>query len=147
VVPLGSGGTAAGLALGVAAARLNTVVVGARVGPRIAVNRRRVLGLANQARQLIERITGEPCPAVAPERVEIAHEVYGGAYGRPLPAGSAAAAELGARCDALVCDATYSEKALAAALALARGSAAPTLFWLTFDGRWMARQRTGDHQA
>src|SRR4051812_5094755 len=38
VVPLGSGGTAAGLAVGFAIAGLDTVVIGARVGPRIGAN-------------------------------------------------------------------------------------------------------------
>jgi D-cysteine desulfhydrase len=143
VVPLGSGGTAAGLALGLAIARLSAVVVGARVGPRVAVNRRRVLSLAEGTRRLIERVTGEPCTRVAPTRLEVAHEVYGGAYGRPLDAGARAAAELAARSDAR-CDATYSEKALAAALTIARASAGPTLFWLTFDARWMAGRGAGD---
>lgn len=136
VVPLGSGGTAAGLALGLAAAALGTVVVGARVGPRVAVNRRRVLGLAEGARRLIERAGGGACPAVHPDRVRVAHEVYGGAYGRPLSAGARAGAELAA-VSAARCDATYSEKALAAALAAARAEPGPTLFWLTFDARWM----------
>jgi D-cysteine desulfhydrase len=141
VVPLGSGGTAAGLALGFTVARLNTVVVGARVGPRIAVNRRRVLTLAGQTRRLIERLTATPCPAVEDERVQVAQDVYGGAYGRPLAGGGAAAAEFGARCSA-VCDATYSEKALVAALALARRATAPVLYWQTVDGRWMAEAET-----
>jgi D-cysteine desulfhydrase len=149
VVPLGSGGTAAGLALGFAVARLQTVVVGARVGPRVAVNRRRVLALAHRTRRLIERLTGAGCAAVRPDRVQVAHDVYGGAYGRPLPAGAAAAAELAgaAQGDAHRYDATYSEKALAAALRAARADGLPTLFWLTFDGRFLAhapRPAVGD---
>ena len=136
VVPLGSGGTAAGLALGFAIAGLRTVVVGARVGPRVAVNRRRLLALAEGARRLIERVGGEPCARVPAGGAQVVHDVYGGAYGQPLPAGGRAAAELAALSDAR-CDATYSEKALAAALAVARASAGPTLFWLTFDARWM----------
>ena len=136
VVPLGSGGTAAGLALGIAAAGLRTVVVGARVGPRVAVNRRRVLALAEGARRLVERTSGAPCPRVQPQRLRVVHEAYGGAYGRPLPAGAHAAAELAA-VSAVRCDATYSEKALAAALTIARAEPGPTLFWLTFDARWM----------
>jgi 1-aminocyclopropane-1-carboxylate deaminase/D-cysteine desulfhydrase-like pyridoxal-dependent ACC family enzyme len=136
VVPLGSGGTAAGLALGLAIAGLRTVVVGARVGPRVAVNRRRLLALAEGARRLITRVTGEPCPRVPARGATVVHDVYGGAYGRPLAAGARAAAELAACTDAR-CDATYSEKALAAALAIARASREPTLFWLTFDARWL----------
>jgi len=138
VVAVGSGGTAAGLALGLALAGLDTTLVGARVGPRIAVNRRRVRRLVRATAELIRKHTGERLPAellaraVSAERLRIVHEVYGGAYGRPLAAGEHAAAILLPR--GLTLDATYSAKACAAALALA-AQPGPTLFWLTFDGR------------
>jgi D-cysteine desulfhydrase len=136
VVPLGSGGTAAGLALGFAIAGVETTVVGARVAPRLAANRTRVLRLARATARLIERTTGERVPGIDPARVVVAHEAYGGAYGRPLPAGDAAAAAL-SRARGLALDATYSAKAYATALAdpPARGGKGPTLFWLTFDAR------------
>jgi 1-aminocyclopropane-1-carboxylate deaminase/D-cysteine desulfhydrase-like pyridoxal-dependent ACC family enzyme len=73
---------------------------------------------------------------VDPARVEVAHHVYGGAYGRPLAAGEAAAATLRAAAG-LTLDATYGAKAAAAALALARAGEGPVLFWVTFDSRWM----------
>jgi hypothetical protein len=38
-----------------------------------------------------------------------------------------------------VVDPTYGAKALAAAVALAGERGGTTLFWLSFDGRWMAR--------
>jgi D-cysteine desulfhydrase len=141
VVPLGSGGTTAGLALGFAAARLPVTIVGARVVPRIAGNRWRVLRLAGATARLIERLTGARVPRVDPRRVRVVHDVYGGAYGRPLAKaeeGVALASRLlGARLDG-----TYSAKAFAAALSLVRqerrrGEMAGTLFWLTFDARWM----------
>src|SRR5688500_10543226 len=69
VVPLGSGGTAAGLALGFAMAGLDVTVLGARVGPRIGANRWRVLRLAEQTRRLITRYTGRAPPAVRGDRV------------------------------------------------------------------------------
>ena len=40
-------------------------------------------------------------------------------------------------------DATYSAKACAAALALAAAEPGPTLFWLTFDGRWLGGEGGG----
>src|SRR5919202_1158481 len=86
VVPLGSGGTAAGLALGLAVAGLDTTVAAVRVAPRIVTGRRRVLRLARATSSLIERITGERVARVTRERVEVVHEEYGGAYGRVLPA-------------------------------------------------------------
>jgi len=36
-------------------------------------------------------------------------------------------------------DATYGAKALAAAVALAKQHRGTTLFWLSFDGRWLRR--------
>jgi hypothetical protein len=69
---------------------------------------------------------------MSPEHFRIVHDVYGGAYGRPLAAGDRAAAILLPR--GLALDATYSAKACAAAIALA-AEPGRTLFWLTFDGR------------
>ena len=134
VVPLGTAGTAAGLLLGFAIAGLDMTVVGARVGPRLAVTRRRTLRMAEATARLIERASGERLPRPSPRRLVVAHDVYGGAYGRPLAAGERAAALL-RDAGGLVLDATYSAKAAAAALALARSAPGPTLFWLTFDGR------------
>jgi len=138
VVPLGSGGTTAGLALGLAIAGLDTTVVGARVGPRIAVNRARVLRLARSTARLIHRHTGERPPNVSRARVRVVHDVYGGAYGRPLARASEGAALLH-RLTGVRLDDTYSAKAFTAALALARREqvGGSTLFWLTFDARWM----------
>jgi D-cysteine desulfhydrase len=136
VVPLGSGGTAAGLALGFAMAGLDVTVLGARVGPRIGANRWRVLRLAEQTRQLITRYTGRAPPAVRADRVVVAHELYGGAYARPHPTAEHAAVLV----DALRgwrLDATYSAKAFAVALDIAAQHSTPTLFWMTFDSRWM----------
>ena len=136
VVPLGTGGTAAGLALAFAIAERNISVVGARVVPRIVARRGRVEGLARAAARIIERIANVHVPKIPRERLAIAHDVYGGAYGRETDAGRAASAKL--RTLARVeLDATYSAKAFAAAIEIAaRG---PTLFWLTFDPRTLAK--------
>jgi D-cysteine desulfhydrase len=134
VVPLGTGGTAAGLALGFAIAGLPITVVGARIGPRIGANRWHVLRLARATAALMRRGSGARVPELGSDAVTVVHDVYGGAYGRALPAGDDAARRLeGWRGIGL--DATYSAKAFAAALALHRSSEVPTLFWLTFDGR------------
>lgn len=134
VVPLGSGGTAAGIALGVAIAGLDTTVIGARVGPRLAVTRGRTLRLASATARLIERAAGVAVPRPHPDRVVVDHAVYGGAYGRPLAAGAEAATLL-RESAGLALDATYSAKAAAAAIRVARSAEGPTLFWLTFDSR------------
>jgi hypothetical protein len=61
----------------------------------------------------------------------IAHESYGGAYGRETETGRTATGEFRAW-SGLELDATYSAKACALALTLGGG---PRLFWLTFDSR------------
>jgi D-cysteine desulfhydrase len=134
VLPVGSGGTAAGLALGFAIAGMSTVVVGARVAPRIAGGRMRVLGLAERERRYLERLVGERIPRIDSSRLEIIDSVYAGAYGRALPGADAAAAVLrGAT--GLELDGTYSAKAFSAAHTVATREQGCTLFWLTFDGR------------
>ena len=134
VVPLGTGGTAAGLALGFAIAGLPITVVAARIGPRIGANRTRVLRLARATAAFIRRASGQSVPDLGPDAVRVVHDVYGGAYGRALPAGDDAARLLEVW-RGIALDATYSAKAFAAAMALTRSTEVPVLFWLTFDGR------------
>lgn len=134
VLPLGSGGTSAGLALGFAIAGLDIEVVGARVAPRLAANRRRVRKLADGARKLIFDRTGERVPTVSRGMVRVVHDTFGGAYGRALP-GAEESAKLLLDAHGIRLDSTYSAKAFVAALASARTLDGPTLFWLTFDGR------------
>lgn len=135
VLPLGTGGTAAGVALGTAIGGLSTEVIGVRVVPRIVANRARVLRLAARTARLITRLTKENVPPPAP--VHVVHAFYGGAYGRATTAAERVAERCMARTGIAV-DATYSAKALAAAIAVA-AEGGPTLFWLTFDGRWLPR--------
>lgn len=134
VLPVGSGGTAAGLALGFSIAGLRTRVVGARVAPLMAAGRPRVLRLAERARRYLERAAGEPIAHIDPNSVEVVHDVYAGAYGRPLPEAAATAAML-ALASGISVDGTYSAKAFHAALARGRVAESCTLFWLTYDGR------------
>lgn len=129
-VPLGTGGTAAGLALGFCIAGLGIRVVAVRVVPAIVARRSRVLALASRAAALIERAANASVPRVSPRNLALEHAYYGGAYGRPLPAIAQEREILegtGVRLDD-----TYSRKAFAAAL----GSRAQRgMLWLTFDGR------------
>ena len=57
VLPLGSGGTMAGLALGLACAGLDIPVIGVRVAPRAFSNGARVLRIARGAARLITRVS------------------------------------------------------------------------------------------
>ena len=136
VVPLGTGGTAAGLALGFAAARMRTQVIGARVVPRIATGRARVLLRARATARWVRRKTGVVLPRIATDAVRVVHEAYAGAYGRVSPLGLEAAAAM-ERASGMRLDATYSAKAFAIALRVAREAKGVTVFWSTFDARWL----------
>lgn len=138
VVPLGTGGTAAGLLLGVALAGLPTHVVGVQVVPRVVASARRVASLARRARAILAGAIGDGLPRPDTTRFSVERDAYGGAYGRETQAAREAAERLldagGPRLES-----TYSGKAFGVALDLARR--APhrrTLFWLTFDARWLA---------
>ena len=137
VVPLGTGGTAAGLLVGFAIAGLRSRVVGVRVVPRVVANRQRVLGLARRTRRLVGRLADEVAAPLDVSRFVIDDDAYGGAYARETAAArDAAAALLASGGPAL--EGTYSAKAFGAALALARRVPEdPVLFWLTFDARWL----------
>lgn len=129
-VPYGTGGTAAGLALGFGLAKLPTTVVAVRVVPRAVARSSRLRRLARATVKLIERVTGEDLGAVEGARLFVEHAFYGGAYGRPI-ARMPDVEDAMARADIRLDD-TYGRKALAALLA---SRDRRPLLWLTFDGR------------
>lgn len=134
VLPLGSGGTAAGLLLGLAIAGLDTEVVGVQVVPGLVANRWRVRGLVASTRKLLKSLSGAAVPRVDAERLAIERAFYGGAYGRETAEGRAAAECYRAAHGGAMLDATYTAKACAAAMA--RCDDRPTLFWITYDGMY-----------
>lgn len=138
VVPLGTGGTVAGLALGLAIANVATEIVAVRVVPRIVANARHVRALIARTARLIERAADTRVPRPDAGGVRIVHDFFGGAYGRATREGDRVASDCLERMG-IVVDPTYGAKALAAAVALADERRGTTLFWLSFDGRWMAR--------
>lgn len=129
-VPLGTGGTAAGLACGLAAAGLETRVMAVRCGPRTGVE-------SSWLRLLAWRLQRHVASLGLPMRwprlhLEVVHDAWAGAYARPLPAAEALAGRLPAGLDA-----TYSAKACYAAWRQAREGRGVTWFWHTFDARWL----------
>jgi len=138
VVPLGTGGTVAGLALGFAIANLPTEIVAVRVVPRVVANARHVRALVSRTVRLIERAAGVGVPRPDARGVRVVHDFYGGAYGRATKEGDRVAADCLEQ-TGIVVDPTYGAKALAAAVTLAKQRGGTTLFWLSFDGRWLAR--------
>jgi len=142
VVALGSGGTMAGLALGLAIAELDVAVIGVQVTPAIIANRSRVQRLVARTARLIERTTiehgrREHIRRPAARLLGVARGAYGGAYGRLVPSAAEAAERL-RDATGILLDQTYTAKAFAVALELAhdrRMRTGPTLFWNTFDPR------------
>jgi 1-aminocyclopropane-1-carboxylate deaminase/D-cysteine desulfhydrase-like pyridoxal-dependent ACC family enzyme len=129
VVPLGTGGTAVGLAMGFALSLDAHMVVGARVVPWIIARESRLRRLTVAVAEVLHQATGE-WPGVRDEAdVLVAEGVYGGAYGRPLDGAPNATP------NGVPLDPTYSAKAFVAANEWARKE--NTLFWHTFDSRWM----------
>ena len=134
VVPLGTGGTAAGIALAVAWLGWPTRVIGVRVAPRLIANRWRALRLARQAARLLERLglqIRNPRPSGSPLgqsaiRLQVM-DGLGAGYGHPSPAGERARAL--AADHGLVLDPTYGAKAFAF---LAAGNMKRVVFWHTF---------------
>ena len=132
VVPLGTGGTAAGLWLGLRMAGLRTEVVGVRVVPAIVGNAASVRVLAKRTLGRLRREAG--APRVQLDGFTVVDRQYGVGYGLPTAAGSEAervAADLG-----LTLEPTYSAKAFAEVLATP--DAGPTLFIATANSRPMA---------
>ena len=129
VVPLGTGGTAAGIALGVAWLGWSTQVVAVRVAPRIVANRWRTVRLARKAAALLRRAGIEFIVPRSAIRVRVV-DAMGRGYGHPTPEGERArrlAAEYGLRLDP-----TYGAKAFGLFLQRATGNVQRSVFWHTF---------------
>lgn len=134
VVPLGTGGTAAGLALGFRIAGGVAGVRAIRVAPRIVGSGVRVTWLAMRTARLIERLTGETLPRLNRETdLLVLSDYYAGGYGRAI---RPMVEEVALQRHDVHLDDTYSRKAFAAAVDAPSGEA---VFWLTFDGRLLQR--------
>ena len=112
VVAVGSGGSAAGLAAGLAQAGLAPRLIGVLVNDRTRVN------VARMARRADRRALP----------VEVRREFLGEGYGHPTPEGRAALAA--ARAAGLELEPVYTAKALAAVHALRPDG--PVVFWNTY---------------
>jgi len=126
VLPLGTGGTAAGLALAVSALGWPTRVVGVRVAPRLVANGWRTMRLARAARHLLAD-RGVPLPA--PRSLDIV-EGLGKGYGHPTLEGERAA-RLASQ-HGLTLDPTYGAKAFGFLSQRAPCNGQRVVFWHTF---------------
>lgn len=128
VTPLGSGGTAAGIALAVAQLGWPTHVVGVRVAPLVVANRWRVAWLARAARRRLE--THGVVVADRTRGVVITLPGIGKGYGHPTAAGERAGVE--AARHGLVLDPAYGAKAFATLRTLGARGYQRIVFWHTF---------------
>ena len=135
LVALGSGGTAAGLALGLAIAGLRTRVVAIQVNDRTPLDPARVARLANRARRLLRRRGAriEAAP-VEPGDLRVETRWLGGGYGHRTPESEHAIGA--AREEALALEPVYTGKTMAALLALREREelgSGPLLYWHTHN--------------
>jgi D-cysteine desulfhydrase len=137
-VPLGTGGTAAGLALGFTLAGLSTRVVAVRVIDRLLANRPRLLGRLRATAALCRSRDETPFPARLGGNLEIDHGYIGPGYGHPTSEGQRAV-ERFRDLEGLSLEQTYTGKAAAALLDRARSTQRPLLFWLTLSSADLTR--------
>ncbi|MGW0173154.1 pyridoxal-phosphate dependent enzyme [Rhodococcus sp. NPDC003322] len=137
VTAVGSGGTAAGLLLGLRLAGLRTRVVAVVVNDTLPLAERNLIGLARRTERLLRR-RGARLGAVdlAPGSLVVTRRWLGPGYGHPTVEGAAAGRVAAAA--GLTLDPVYTAKAFAASIALDRHPMfgdAPIVFVDTYGPR------------
>ncbi len=134
VTAVGSGGTAAGLVLGLGLAGLHTRVLAVVVNDQLRLDAPALTGLATRSAAVL-RERGGPDAVVDPDRLRVTTDFLGATYGATTPA----SAEAQARGETLglTLEPVYTAKALAALLALGRAAEleGPVLFLGTHGPR------------
>ncbi len=135
-VPVGTGGTLAGLVLGLRLAGLRSRVLGILVTDILPPSAQRLARAARRTLRLLRRLDPRvPEVELNPDAFELVRDQLGAGYGAATPAAREAVASAAAR--GLVLETTYTGKCLAAILERARRGAlpdGPVLFWNTFNG-------------
>lgn len=135
VLPFGSCGTAAGVALGLALTGMKSRLVAVRVVDRVVSNRWRACRMANGGLAVLRR--ADPALRVNPVQtsdIQVVHHQFGRGYAFWTDSGRAAV-QLMKESEGLQLEGTYTGKALACALDMARDLPAGKniLFWNTFS--------------
>lgn len=134
-LPVGSGGTIAGLVLGLALAGLDINVRGVLTTDILPPSPRRLARMARASLRILRRHAPKiPALEIDAARFVIDTSQLGPGYGAPTPA--ACAAREAAAQHGLQLDTTYSAKCLAALQVRARSGALPAgpiLFWNTYN--------------
>jgi D-cysteine desulfhydrase len=132
---LGSGGTAAGLVVGLRLAGLRTVVKAVHVNDQLRLDERTILRLAERTERLLRdrgaRLDGLPSAA---EQLDVVGGQLGGGYGHGTPQAREAIERLRDAEDVTL-DPVYTGKAMAGLLAAHAGGTldAPALYWHTYN--------------
>ena len=132
IVAAGTGGTAAGLLLGMRLCGLRTRLVAVLVNDITPVTARSISGLASRTAALLRRHGGRvPAFALSAGDLDLDRRWLGGGYGHPTEEGAAAIESLAG--EGVGLEPVYTAKAAAAALALReeQGSG-PLLYWQTY---------------
>jgi len=136
VVPLGSGGTVAGLVAGLRLAGLGSRVIAVRVTDLLPPSPAFLARLAGRALAALTRMGAALPPiAIGPGDVDVRSEWLGAGYG-VVTAEALDARRRVAAAEGLDVETTYGAKALAGALAIGREPAwrdRPILFWHTYS--------------
>lgn len=135
-VALGSGGTAAGLLLGLRLAGLRSRLEAVVVSDVVPMRSETVTRLASRTAKLL-RGRGAPLPPgdIGPEQVTILSDWLGGGYGHPTPA-AARAEELARETEGLELEGVYTAKTMAALVDMVEAGRlreGPVLYWHTFN--------------
>jgi D-cysteine desulfhydrase len=135
-VALGSGGTAAGLLLGLRLAGLRSRLEAVVVSDVVPVRSETVTRLTSRTAKLLRR-RGAPLPPgdIGPEEVAVLSDWLGGGYGHPTPA-AARAEELARETEGLELEGVYTAKTMAALVDMVEAGRlreGPVLYWHTFN--------------
>ena len=130
----GSGGTSAGLALGLRLAGLRTRVLGVDVNDAVRLDAVAISRLANRSASLLRsRGAALDVEDILPEDLTMRDDWLGTTYGDPTPASIRAVAD--ARADGMELEPVYTGKALAAVRDLAARAELPgPVLWLNTHG-------------
>lgn len=131
VVPVGSGGTVAGLALGFRIAGLRTRVFGVVVNDSFPLDAPVLVRLANATGDLLRSRGASDVPTLSVDDLDARDDWLGATYGDPTPA-SVAMVEAAAQ-QGMELEPVYTGKALAAVADLGAELAGPVL-WLNTHG-------------
>jgi D-cysteine desulfhydrase len=134
VVPVGTGGTAAGLALGCQLAGLRSRVVGVVVNDQLRLDAAVFARLARRTAALLERRGARLTELrIEPGMLDLTRDQIGAGYGHPTEAAARAAALAGE--EQLALDPVYTAKAMAGLLALrAEGRIGDPVLFVHTDG-------------